>query len=168
MKKITKALAVIMVLAVSAAAFAACGSSSSSKSDSKAESSASQKSEGSKSEDSKPEGDVDYNNPTATLGEGDYEAMMTYAKEMQSNGHKGEVVRITGINSRSNFGAKASVLISDGGSKKIGPTYKIDGAASIDDYPANDATVEVTGVVTLEEGGLGCYIAVPADKVVTK
>ena len=59
----------------------------------------------------------------------------------------------------------ASANISDGASSKIGTTYKIDGADSIDAYPADDATITITGVVTLEDSGLGCYIAVPADRV---
>ena len=166
MKKFVKVLAVSMALALSASVFAACGSSSSSKADSsKADSGKAESSAASKADESSKSADVDYNNPTVTFGEGDFEAYSTYVKEMQSNGHLGEVVKVTGIHSRSSFGAQATVSISDGGSKKIGTTYKLDGADKIDAYPANDATITVTGVVTLEDSVLGCYLAVPADKV---
>lgn len=161
MKKITRILAVAMVLALTAMVFAACGGSGSSTAESSKTDASSQAVE-SKADNAS----VDYNNPTVTIT--DYAAMETYAKEMQSNGHQGEVVKVVGINSRSNFGAKATVSISDGGSKKIGTTYKINGADSIDAYPAEDAEIEITGVVTLEESGLGCFIAVPADKVTVK
>lgn len=161
MKKLFKIIAVTMALALSASVFAACGSSSSNTE----ESSKADTNTSSKADESGKTADVDYDNPTATFGEGDYDALKAYASEMQTNGHQGEVVKITGINSRSNFGAKATISISDGASSKIGTTYKIDGADSIDAYPAEDATITITGVVTLEESGLGCYIAVPADRV---
>ena len=171
MKKFTKLFAVVMALALTAVMFAACGGSSSSDADSSDASSQAVESkagdESSKGDESKVDnGSVDYDNPTVTII--DFETMETYAKEMQSNGHQGEVVKVTGINSRSNFGAKATISISDGGSTKKGTTYKIDGADSIDAYPENDAEIEITGVVTLEEGGIGCYIAVPADRVTVK
>ncbi len=162
MKKFFKIIAVTMALALSASVFAACGSSSSKTEES---SKAADSSAASKADDSSKSADADYDNPTATFGEGDYDALKAYASEMQTNGHQGEVVKITGINSRSNFGAKATISISDGASSKIGTTYKIDGADSIDAYPADDATITITGVVTLEDSGLGCYIAVPADRV---
>lgn len=171
MKKLIKNIAVSMALALSASVFAACGSSSSSNADSsnavsgKSESGAAESSVESKADESGNAGEADFNNPTITFRDGDYDALKAYASEMQSNQHQGEVVKITGINSRSNFGAKATISLSDGGSRKIGTTYKIDGADSIDAYPENDATITVTGVVTLEENGLGCYLAVPADMV---
>ena len=165
MKRLTKIMAVVMALALTAMVFAACGGSGSSSS--KAESKSDNGAASSQAVESKDEGgDVDYSNPDVTIT--DFATMETYAKEMQSNGHQGEVVKVTGINTRSNFGAKATVSISDGASKKIGTTYKITGVDSIDEYPAEDAEIEITGVVTLEEGGLGCFIAVPKDQVKVK
>ena len=173
MKKFTKALAIMMVLALSAFVFAACGKS-------KTES----KTEGGKTESSQAGGesaqqsneasaqdsaaDVNYDNPTITIAEGDYAAMETFAKELQSGGHQGEVVKITGISTRSNFGVKASIMESDGSGKKIGTTYVIEGVEKIDDYPAEDATVELTGVVKLSDNNISCQISVPSDKITVK
>lgn len=161
MKVITKVLAVVMVLALTAMVFAACGGNSGSTTESKADDASSQAVE------SKADGgNVDYSKPEKTISE--FADLEAFAKELQSNGNQGMVVKITGINSRSNFGAKATISISDGDKTKIGTTYKIDGVDKIDDYPADDANIEITGVVTLEESGLGCYIAVPKDQVVVK
>ena len=162
MKAFTKVLAVVMVLALSVFVFAACGDNSGSTTESKADDGASSQAVESKADG----GNVDYSNPEKTIS--DFADLETFAKELQSNGNQGMVVKITGINSRSNFGAKATISISDGDSTKIGTTYKIDGVDNIEDYPENDANIEITGVVTLEEGGIGCFIAVPKDQVVVK
>ncbi len=164
MKTITKIMAVVMALALTAMVFAACGSGSTT--ESKADDASSQAVESSDTESKADGGDVDYSKPEKTITE--FSDLETFAKELQSNGNQGMVVKITGINSRSNFGAKATISISDGDKTKIGTTYKIDGVDKIDDYPENDANIEITGVVTLEEGGIGCFIAVPKDQVVVK
>lgn len=174
MKNLTKALAVMLVLALSAFVFAACGKS-------KTES----KTEGSKTESSQAGGessaqesneasadvgssDVNYDNPDITIAEGDYDAIEALATSMQSGGEQGKVVKITGISTRSNFGVKASIMESNGEGKKIGTTYVIAGVDNIDDYPAEDATVELTGVVKLSDNGISCYLDVPSDRITVK
>lgn len=153
-----------MALALSAALFSACGSSESeSKSDSKVESSAAS-SQATGDSASKP---VDYSNPSVTIKSGDYKGMKTFANEMLEGKHDGEVIKVDGISTRSSLGVKGSILISDGKSSKIGVTYKITGAESIEKYPAEDAEVVVTGVIKADENGIR-YIEVPEDKVELK
>lgn len=153
-----------MALALSAALFSACGSSESkSKSDSKVESSAAS-SQATGDSASKP---VDYSNPSVTIKSGDYKGMKTFANEMLEGKHDGEVIKVDGISTRSSLGVKGSILISDGKSSKIGVTYKITGAESIEKYPAEDAEVVVTGVIMADENGIR-YIEVPEDKVELK
>ncbi len=164
MKAFTKVLAIVMVLALATVVFAACGGGDDKTKGDDTSSAASAVESGAESK-AESKADADYDNPTKVIT--DYADMEAYAKEMQSNGHQGEVVKVTGVNSRSNFGAKASVMIADGNGGKIGTTYMIDGATSIEDYPEEDANIEVTGVVTLSEGGIGCYIAAPKEYVKT-
>ena len=106
-------------------------------------------------------------NPDITINNGDYDAMKTFASEMQGKTHEGKVVKVTGISTRSNFGAKASIMESDGGSQKIGATYKLTGVDAIDGYPADDAVVELTGVVKVDDNGISCYIEVAPDNLKT-
>ena len=63
--------------------------------------------------------------------------------------------------------AKASIMESDGGSQKIGATYKLTGVDAIDGYPADDAVVELTGVVKVDDNGISCYIEVAPDNLKT-
>ncbi len=113
-----------------------------------------------------PAGDADYSNPAVTIAADDYDGMKTFADAMLAGQHDGKVVKVTGINSRSMFGAKASVMISDGGSGKLGVTYKIKGVESIDEYPADDANIELVGVVSTDENGVR-FLEVPAENLKT-
>lgn len=169
MKKMFKIIAVTAALTLAAATFAACGSNAQSKVESAASAAASAvESAASAVESAAANAAADLSKVDITIAEGDYAAMETFAKELQNVQNEGKVVKVTGINSRSNFGAKASVMVSDGGSQKVGTTYIITGVDSIDGYPENDATIEITGVVTKDASGMFCYIAVPADMVVVK
>lgn len=169
MKKTIKFFAVAAALTLCASVFAACGSSDN-KAGGGASSAASAAASGAESSaaESKAAASADLSNPEITIADGDYDAMESFAKELQSGQNEGKVVKITGINSRSNFGAKASIMESNGDGKKIGTTYIITGADSIDAYPAEDATIEITGVVTKSDNGISCQIEVAPENVVTK
>ena len=174
MKKLIKSLSVTAALVLAAAALSACGS----KTESKAESNPATSSQVSQVEDTTAQveettaeaeettaeaAEPDYENPDVVLS--DFNSLKTYAKEMQSNEHQGEVVKVTGFNKRSMFEAKASVMIKGDDGTSFGTTYRIIGIDSIEGYPEDDDLIEITGVVTLEEGGIGCYIAVPKSQV---
>ena len=167
MKKILKAMAIVMALALSVAVFAACGNSDWPKEAAvKGESSGA--SENTATEAVSPNDGVDYSKIDITVSDGDYAAMQEFATALQSGGNQGKVVKITGINSRSQFGAKATVMVSDGNSSKIGTTYKIAGVDSIDKYPENDSVIELTGVVKLDDNGISCYVEVPPENLIVK
>ena len=167
MKKIVKAMAVVMALALSVMVFAACGSSGQPKEVAvKGDSSAAVDPAATEAVSSND--GVDYSKVDITINDGDFAAMKELATAMQSGGNQGKVVKVTGINSRSQFGAKASVMESDGGSSKIGTTYKIVGVDSIDQYPEDDAKIELTGVVKLDDNGISCYIEVTQEHLITK
>lgn len=108
---------------------------------------------------------IDFSNPVVVIESGDYAGMEAFAKELQSGGNVGKVVKITGISTRSPFGAKATISESDGSGKKIGTTYVIQGADSIDAYPEEDAEIVITGVVVKSDNGISCQIEVPAQNV---
>lgn len=150
MKRFFKAAAVVMALAFSAAVFGACGET---KDESTA--SVSEKSE------------VDYSKPDVTIEKDDYNGMKNFADEMLAGKHDDKVVKIDGTTTRSTMSVKASIMESDGGSQKIGVTYKIAGAESIDEYPAEGAETTITGVVKTDENGVR-FIEVPKDKLETK
>ena len=188
MKKLIKSLSVTAALVLAAAALSACGS----KTESKAESNPATSSQVSQVEDTTAQveettaeaeettahveettaeaeettaeaAEPDYENPDVVLS--DFNSLKTYAKEMQSNEHQGEVVKVMGFNKRSVFEAKASVMIKGDDGTSFGTTYRIIGIDSIEGYPEDDDIIEITGVVTLEERGIGCYIAVPKSQV---
>ena len=169
MKKTLKFMAVAAALVLAATVFAACGGKTEGGSASGASSAASAaaSSAESKAESTAENKTADLSNPDITINNGDYDAMKTFASEMQGKTHEGKVVRVTGISTRSNFGAKASIMESDGGTQKIGATYKLTGVDSIDGYPADDAVVELTGVVKVDDNGISCYIEVAPENLKT-
>ncbi len=161
MKKTLKIMAVAAALVLAATVFAACGGKTEG-----GTSAASAAASAASSAESKAESTAD--NKTADLSNPDItDAMKTFASEMQGKTHEGKVVKVTGISTRSNFGAKASIMESDGGSQKIGATYKLTGVDAIDGYPADDAVVELTGVVKVDDNGISCYIEVAPDNLKT-
>ncbi len=167
MKKILKAMAIVMALALSVAVFAACGNSEQPKEVAvKGESSGS--ADHTATEMVSSNDGVDYSKVDITVNDGDYAAMNELATALQSGGNQGKIVKITGVNSRSQFGAKASVMVSDGSSGKIGTTYKIAGVDTIDQYPENDSVIELTGVVKLDDNGISCYVEVPPEHLIVK
>ena len=175
MKKLMKTISVTAVLALAAAALAGCGGAQS-----KVESAASAAAGAVESAASAAAGAVesaasavesavaDLSKVDVTIEDGDYAAMEAFAKELQNGGNVGKVVKVTGTSTRSNFGAKASVMVSNGEGEKIGTTYIITGVDAIDGYPQDDAVIQITGVVTKSDNGISCHIEVPADQVVTK
>lgn len=168
MKKTLKIMAVAAALVLAATVFAACGGKTEGGSASGASSAASAASSAeSKAESTAESKAADLSNPDITINNGDYDAMKTFASEMQGKTHEGKVVKVTGISVRSNFGAKASIMESDGGSQKIGTTYKLTGVDAIDGYPADDAVVELTGVVKPDDNGISCYIEVAPENLKT-
>lgn len=160
MKKLIKMIAVTAVLALAAVSLAACGGNSNTQSKTESAASGTQSATESAS--------ADLSKVDISIVEGDFAAMESFAKALQNGEYEGKVVKATGINSRSNFGAKASVMTDDGSGKKIGTTYIITGVDSIDGYPENDAVIQITGVVTKSDNGISCHIEVPSDQVVVK
>lgn len=189
MKRFFKIISVTAALAVAAGTFAACGQaaesaasaagnaleSAASAAASAAESAVSAAASAAESAAaaagsavSEALDNIDFSAPVIIIESGDYAGMEAFAKELQSGGNEGKVVRITGINARSPFGAKATINESDGSGKKIGTTYMIQGADSIDAYPEDDAEITVTGVVVKSDNGVSCHVAVPAQNVQVK
>ena len=173
MKKLITILSVTTALVFAAGTLSACGGaaeSTVSAAGSAAESAASAVASAAESAVSAAasaidNADVDFSNPVVVIESGDYAGMEAFAKELQSGGNMGKVVKITGISARSPFGAKATISESDGNGKKIGTTYVIQGADSIDAYPAEDAEIVITGVVVKSDNGISCQIEVPAQNV---
>ena len=166
MKKIVKAMAVVMALALSVMVFAACGGNSDQPKEVAVKGDSSAAGDNKATEAVSSNDGVDYSKVDITVNDGDYAAMQEFATALQSGGNQGKVVKITGINSRSNFGAKASVMVSDGNSSKIGTTYKIVDVDSVDKYPENDSKIELTGVVKLDDNGISCYVEVTPEHLI--
>ena len=167
MKKTLKIMAVAAALVLAATVFAACGGKTEGGTSAASAAASAASSAESKAESTADNKTADLSNPDITINNGDYDAMKNFASEMQGKTHEGKVVKVTGISTRSNFGAKASIMESDGGSQKIGATYKLTGVDAIDGYPADDAVVELTGVVKVDDNGISCYIEVAPDNLKT-
>ena len=167
MKKIFKALAVASVLALALTAFAACGNSEKSSAAEKTQASE-EKNESAEDKDTATEAPaeaaVDYDKPDVTIEEGDYDGMKTCTDDMLAGKYDGKVVKVTGISTRSQLSVKGSIMQSNGSGSKHGCTYMIKDAETIDAYPAEDATVELTGVVKIGEYDVR-YLEVPQDKL---
>ncbi len=150
MKKFLRSAVIVIALALSAAVFGACGGDSSSQ-----------------EQGSSAQSAIDYSKPDVTIEMDDFNGMKTFADEMLAGKHDDKVIKVDGTTTRSSMSVKASIMESDGGSQKIGVTYKIAGAESIDDYPAENAETTIAGVVKTDENGVR-YISVPAENVETK
>ena len=166
MRRTLKIMAVAAAMVLAATVFAACGGKTEGgASGASSAASAAASSAESKAESTAENKAADLSNPDITINNGDYDAMKTFASEMQGKIHEGKVVKVTGISTRSNFGAKASIMESDGGTQKIGATYKLTGVDAIEGYPEDDAVVELTGVVKVDDNGISCYIEVAPENL---
>ena len=160
MKKVFKALAIISVLGLALASLAACGGSK----ESAAEKSSAAASEKAADTEAVTEAAVDFDKADVTIAEGDYDGMKAFVNDMQAGKYDGKVVKVTGISTRSGMSVKGSIMESDGASSKFGCTYIIKDAATIDAYPAEDARVELVGVVKTGEYDVR-YLEVPQDRL---
>lgn len=164
MKKAFKALAIISVLALALASLAACGGSKESAAE-KSSAAASEKAADTEAVTEAPaEAAVDFDKADVTIAEGDYDGMKAFVNDMQAGKYDGKVVKVTGISTRSGMSVKGSIMESDGASSKFGCTYIIKDAETIDAYPAEDARVELVGVVKTGEYDVR-YLEVPQDRL---
>ena len=93
---------------------------------------------------------ADYTSPAVTINFGDTELIQTVTQDMQSGKYDGKVIKVTGISQK----RMSSCTVMEKDEKTgtgYGMTYYLDGQPDLSEYPAEDAKVELLGVVTVGE-----------------
>ena len=164
MKKFKRTLILAIVLTMGAVSLSACtkgndsstagGESKTSSADS-SESSESKESSAAESSaeaaESSSEGSidpktVDYSKVDIEIKYGDAEGMQKFSNEAASGKLDGKVVKVDGISAKRMSTCSIMEKNKETG-VGYGLTYTLDGASSLSDYPADDARVEITGVI---------------------
>ena len=164
MKNFKRTLVLALVLTMGAVSLSACTKSNEtstaggeSKTSSAAADESSESKESSADESSAEAGEsssegsidpkkVDHSKVDIEIKYGDAEGMQKFSNEAASGKLDGKVVKIDGISAK----RVSTCSIMEKDKEKgvgYGLTYTLDGASSLKDYPADDARVELTGVI---------------------
>ena len=110
---------------------------------------------------------ADLANVDETIAYGDFDAMQTLSKSIQNGEKTGKVVKIDGLVSKP--GTTYSIVQeNEGGTKKIGTKFVIEGADT-SAYPKDGAHVVITGKVIEDPNtALSFYIETISEKVEVK
>ena len=173
MKALTKILVISMAAAISLCCVAGCSNNSGSETktessaasttgdtddtdtDTDSDSDAASTDEGNTEESSAANASVDlaaadYSNPAVTIEFGQFEEIKKLTEEMQTGKYDGQVIKVTGI-SQKRMNSCTIMERDESTGTGYGMTYYIDGQPELSEYPAEDAKVELLGVVTVGE-----------------
>lgn len=89
---------------------------------------------------------MDYNEIALTIE--DFAAMQDFLSKVWCGEYDDKVIKVTGINSTRI--SNCAVMISDGGKLRLGCSWEIENGKYPDDYPYEDAQVELTGVLRVK------------------
>ncbi len=106
---------------------------------------------------------ADYSNPAVTIEYGDFELIQTVTKDMQTGKYDGKVIKVTGI-SQKRMSSCTVMERDESTGTGYGMTYYLDGKPNLSEYPAEDAKVELLGVVTVGDYDVRALTVLP-DKV---
>ncbi len=177
MKKLSKMLLLIMAGAIVVCAAAGCSGNSnggntteSSASDTVSDdnntvennSAESQTEESSDGQASVDLATADYSNPAVTIEFGDFELIQTVTQDMQTGKYDGQVIKVTGI-SQKRMSNCALIERDESTGTGYGMTYYLDGNPDLSEYPAEDAKVEVLGVVTVGDYDVRALTVLPSN-----
>ena len=182
MKNLTKALVLSLAAVMALGCMTACsgnsGSDTAAESSTAAESTADNSTtENSSADDTSAENSAadesstasvdiaaaDYSNPAVTIEFGDFETIKQVTEDMQSGKYDGQVIKVTGISQKRM--TNCTIIERDESTGTgYGMTYYLEGQPELSEYPAEDAKVEICGVVTIGEYDVRA-LTVPADKV---
>ena len=105
--------------------------------------------------------DVNYNDVFLTIE--DFETMKSFMSVCLSGEYDDKVIRVKGRNSTRI--SNCAVMISDGGSLRIGCSWEIEGEKYPDDYPCEDARIEITGVLRVANEYGARVLFVPRENI---
>ena len=107
--------------------------------------------------------DINYNDIYLTIE--DFEVMKDFLSKFWGGEYDNKVIRVKGINSTRI--SHCAVMISDGGSLRLGCSWEVEGGTYPDDYPFEGARIELTGVLRVK-GEYGVRVLeVPSENVKT-
>ncbi len=105
---------------------------------------------------------ADYDNPAVTIEFGQFEEIQTVTSDMQSGKYDGQVIKVTGISQKRM--SSCTVMEKDESTgTSYGMTYYLDGNPDLSEYPAEDAKVELLGVVTTGDYGVRALTVLPEN-----
>ena len=105
---------------------------------------------------------ADYTNPAVTINFGDTELIQTVTQDMQSGKYDGKVIKVTGI-SQKRMSSCTIMEKDETTGTGYGMTYYIDGQPDLSEYPADDAKIEILGVVTIGEYDVRALTVLPEN-----
>ncbi len=92
----------------------------------------------------------------------DYDTMKAFLGKLWSGEYDDKVIMVRGTNSTRI--SNCAVMVSDGGSFRLGCSWEVEGGNYPDDYPFEDARVELTGVLRVTgEYGVRVLIVPPEN-----
>ncbi len=156
MKKIIKALAVVMAAALLIVSFAACSGSSDANSSSATDATTAETAV-------QQADDVDYSDVALTIEDGDFDAMEKFLDAWGENKYDGKVIKITGVSERRM--SNCTVMEHNDKGTGRGCSWEIIDGKFPDDYPEDDAKVTLTGVLMVVDDYGTRVLRVPAENV---
>ncbi|MCR5652975.1 MAG: hypothetical protein K6F88_04150 [Ruminococcus sp.] len=105
--------------------------------------------------------DINYNDIYLTIE--DFEVMKDFLSKFWGGEYDNKVIRVKGINSTRI--SNCAVMISDGGSLRLGCSWEVEGGKYPDDYPHEDAQIEITGVLRVANEYGARVLFVPKENI---
>lgn len=105
--------------------------------------------------------DVNYNDIFLTID--DFDTMKSFLEKFWGGEYDDKVIRVRGKNSTRI--SNCAVVISDGGSFRMGCSWEVEGGTYPDDYPYEDAEIEITGVLKVANEYGARVLMVPSENI---
>ncbi len=105
---------------------------------------------------------ADYSSPAVTIEFGQFEEIKKTTEEMQTGKYDGQVIKVTGV-SQKRMSSCTVMERDESTGTGYGMTYYLDGHPALSEYPAEDAKVELLGVVTIGDYGIRALTVLPEN-----
>lgn len=93
----------------------------------------------------------------------DFETMKGFLEKFWGGEYDDKIIRVKGKNSTRI--SNCAVMISDGGGFRLGVSWEVEGGRYPDDYPHEDAQIEITGVLKVANEYGARVLMVPPENI---